>query len=291
MRIALFLGCSAPVRAQNYEMSFRKVAARLGVEVVDIQEFGCCGYPVASVDEISSLVLAARNLALAESQGLDVVCLCSACLGTLAAAAERIREDPEIRSQVKKGLEGLGQKLPEKTRVLHAARFLHEVVGLERIRAAVTKPLTGLKIAAHYGCHYLKPAHLFGKVEDPESPATLDALIEAAGAAPLDYAGRLGCCGGGVLGTSEPTALAVTRKRLGAAHSAGADAMVVVCPFCSVMLEGNQKKVEKQAAETYDLPILFLSQLLGLAMGIDPDELGFKLNRIKATKILERFSS
>jgi len=290
VKAALFLGCSAPVRAQNYEASFRLVADALGIELVDILEFGCCGYPAASIDDLAAAVLAARNLALAEAQDLDLITLCSACLGSLASARERILKDDELKAAVDRELDKIDLKFEGKTQVIHAARVLYETVGAENIKRAVKRPLEGLKVAVHYGCHYLKPGDVVGHTDNPEAPVSLDEMVRATGAETLEYAGRLGCCGGGILGVSEETALNVTQKRLQSAFNARADCMVTVCPFCSVMLEGNQKKIEKQSESKFNLPVLYLPQLIGLSLGLDPDALGFKLNRVKAKKILAEYS-
>jgi heterodisulfide reductase subunit B len=145
-----------------------------------------------------------------------------------------------------------------------------------------------MRIAVHYGCHYLRPRETHPAGEDPEAPTSLDDLVRATGAESVDYQGRLGCCGGGILGIHEETALAITKRKLDAAANAGADAMVVICPFCSVMLEGNQKRIEKASGREYKLPVLYYPQLLGLAMGFDVKELGFQLNRIKAGELIAR---
>jgi len=286
VRAGLFLGCTVPVRAQNYEASLRRIAPGLGIDVVDLTGAGCCGYPVQSVSRRAALVMAARNLAIARRQDLDVVVLCSACGGSLKEAAHLLDADGRLREETNRALEGEGLSYEPGSRVRHVAEVLVHEVGIERIRAAVTRPLAGIRVAVHYGCHYLRPREIHAPGEDPEAPSTLDELVRATGAESLDYAGRLGCCGGGILGIDEQTALAITRRKLDAV--AGADAVVVVCPFCSVMLEGNQKRIEKAAGREYKLPVVYYPQLLGLAMGFGADDLGFSQNRIKAAELLSR---
>jgi heterodisulfide reductase subunit B len=284
---ALFLGCSVPVRSQNYEASVRKVAPALGIELEDEKGFGCCGYPVQSVSRFAALVMAARNLALAAGRGADLCVLCSACGGSLMEAAAEL-EDLEERERVNAQLEPEGLRYEGGARVRHVAEILAHEIGPERIRRAVKRPLEGLIVAVHYGCHYLRPRETHPAGEDPEAPTSLDELVRATGARSVDYAGKLDCCGGGILGIHEDTALAISRRKLDAAADAGAEAMVVICPFCSVMLEGNQKRIEKAAGREYKLPVLYYPQLLGLAMGFDVKELGFQLNRIKAKELLAR---
>jgi heterodisulfide reductase subunit B len=286
VKYALFLGCSVPVRGQNYEASVRRVAPELGIELVDLPEMGCCGYPVQSVSRGAALVMAVRNLAIAASEGLEVCVLCSACGGSLMEAAAKLGKDPGLLEEANRQLEPEGLSYPGGVGVHHVAEVLAREVGLERIRARVKRPLKGLRIAVHYGCHYLRPAEIHTGGDDPDSPRSIEELVRATGAESIDYPGKLDCCGGGILGIHEETALAISRRKLDAV--AGADAMVVVCPFCSVMFEGNQKRIEKAAQREYKLPVLYYPQLLGLAMGFEPNEIGFQLNRIKAKELLAR---
>jgi heterodisulfide reductase subunit B len=171
--------------------------------------------------------------------------------------------------------------------VRHLARILYEEVGLERIQEAVTVDLSDLQLAAHYGCHYLKPMDVHDGFDDPENPHSLDRLIEALGASSIYYEGREQCCGGGILGADENTALALPHLKLERAVAAGADALVVICPFCDIMYELQQRRIEKLYEARYNLPVVFYPQLLGLAMGLSADEVGLPLNRVKSKKLME----
>jgi heterodisulfide reductase subunit B len=288
MRYALYLGCTAPVRAMNYELAARNTASRLGIELVDINDFGCCGFPLKSVHHESALLLSARNLTLAEEQGADICALCSSCTGTLAEANHALQSDEELRGRVNEELEeATGRRYNGTIRVRHFARVLYEEVGLERIREVVTVDLSGLRLAAHYGCHYLKPIEAHDGFDDPENPHSLDRLIEALGASSIYYEGREQCCGGGILGADEETALALPHLKLERAVAAGADALVVICPFCDIMYELQQRRIEKLYETRYNLPVVFYPQLLGLAMGLSADEIGLRLNRVKSRKLME----
>lgn len=286
-RYALYLGCTVPVRGMNYEMAARRVSERLGVELVDVDGFACCGFPAKPLDWRAGLLMAARNLALAEAQGLDVLTLCSACTGTLTEAAHRIGDDAELRAWVNEQLTAFGRRYTGKVRVCHFARMLYEEVGLERLREAVTVDLSAFGFAPHYGCHYLKPSHLYDNFDDPENPRTLDQLIEAAGARVVRYEDEAQCCGGGILGFDEETALSVTRQKLEHVSAAQADGLVLICPFCAVMYEANQRRVESLYSVEYKLPVLYYPQLLGLAMGFSLEEMGVKLNRVKPLGLLK----
>ncbi len=288
MRYALYLGCTAPVRAMNYELAARNTASRLGIELADINDFGCCGFPLKSVHHETALLLSARNLALAEEQDVDICALCSSCTGTLAEANHALQDDEELRERVNEELEAAtGRRYNGTIQVRHFARVLYEEVGLERIQEAVTVDLSDLQLAAHYGCHYLKPIEAHGGFDDPENPHSLDRLIEALGANSIYYEGREQCCGGGILGADEKTALALPHLKLERAVAAGADALVVICPFCDIMYELQQRRIEKLYETRYNLPVVFYPQLLGLAMGLSAEEVGLRLNRVKSRKLME----
>jgi heterodisulfide reductase subunit B len=286
-KFAFYLGCTAPVRTLNYELAARNTAKRLGIELVDINDFGCCGFPVKSVHHETALLMSARNLALAEEQGLDLCALCSSCTGTQAEANRTLQEDKELRERVNQMLKATtGRRYEGTIQVHHFARVLYEKIGLERIREAVSVDLSDLRLAAHYGCHYLKPSAAHDHFDDPENPVSLDRLIEAVGANSIYYEERDQCCGGGILGADEQTALALPHLKLERAVAAGADALVVICPFCDIMYEFQQRRIEKIHDTRYRLPVLFYPQVLGLAMGLSADEVGLQLNRVKSRKLM-----
>jgi heterodisulfide reductase subunit B len=292
-RYALYLGCTVPVRGMNYEMAARRVAERLGVTLVDVDGFSCCGFPAKPLDWRGGLLMAARNLALAEAQGLDVLALCSACTGTLTEANHRLKADAELRAWTNEQLADAGHAYNGTVRVRHFARMLYEEVGVDTLREAVVVDADGRSLlsdygfAPHYGCHYLKPSFLYDGFDDPENPCSLDRLIEATGARVVRYEDEGQCCGGGILGFDEETALLLTKQKLDHVTAAGADGLVLICPFCAVMYEANQRRVESLYEAKYRLPVLYYPQLLGLAMGFSLDEMGIKLNRVKPRKLIE----
>ena len=290
MKYALFLGCTVPTRALNYELSARKVAEKLGIELVDIPEFSCCGFPIRSVNQEAGFLMAARNLALAEKQGLNIVTLCSACVETLQEANYHFEKDPEYLKYFNEKLKRFGLSYSGSIEVKHFARMLYEDYGIEEIKKHVVRPLEGIRVAAHYGCHYIKPSEIYGNLDDPENPHTLDELIEVTGAESIFYREKEKCCGGAILGIREDIALKMTKAKLDAVKEAQADALILICPFCSVMYEGNQRKVEHEFGTEYKIPVLYYPQLLGLALGFEPNEVGFKFNRVKAKAFLEKLA-
>jgi len=286
---AYFAGCTMPVRNLNYDLSMRKVAEALGVKLLDVPEFGCCGYPLGSLDYHTMLLLSARNLCVAEEKGIkEIVTGCTGCAGTLSKVCKALKEHKDKRDKVNKELGHIGHEFKGTVRVRHFARMLYDDIGPEKIRAAVKKPLTGLKVAAHYGCHYLKPSEAFEHPENPERPETLDKLIEATGATAMDYPGKLLCCGGDVLGVDETTALKMAREKFRRLKETDADAMTLICPFCAVMYDAGQKTIEVKLQEKFTLPVLYYPQLLGLALGMDDKSLGMQLNRTKVKDFVEK---
>ena len=287
----LFLGCTVPVRALNYEISARKVAEKLGLHLSDVPDFSCCGYPIKSVHRYAYLLMAARNFALAEKKGLPLCTLCSACCSSLTEANHEIQEDEELRKRINKDLfEWVGLRYGGGIRVTHFIRVLDQEVGRKRISEQVRADLSSLRVAPHYGCHYTKPSTIYNKIENPEDPKSLDELIKATGAQSVQYEDKLQCCGGGVLAIDEQVALAMAHGKLDHLRAQQADAMILICPFCNIMYEGNQRKIEKAFQTEYKLPVLYYPQLLGLALGLEPDELGMKMNRIKTTELLKKIN-
>lgn len=288
MKYALFLGCTVPVRALNYELSARKVADKLGVELVDINDFSCCGFPVKSVDRDTFRLMAAKNLSLAEEKGLDICSLCSACTSVLTEVNKELKEDENLRKKINSELSVLGKKYEGKIKVKHFTRILYEDISLDKIRENLKVDLSKFSFAPHYGCHYLKPSEIYESFDDIENPKTLDDLIKVTGAKSVLYEDKKSCCGGGIMGINEMTALKVAKEKLDHIKSAKADAICLICPFCSIMYEGSQKKIEKQFEAEYNLPVLYYPQILGLALGISPEELGFNINRIRPREMLAK---
>lgn len=288
MKYSLFLGCTIPVRAQNYELSARKIAEVLGMEFVDLEDFSCCGYPVKSTDSFASMLLAAKNLAVAAVEGSEICTLCNACTGTMLEVNKELNEDEKLREKVNRELDKIGLEFKPGVRVRHFSRILHEDIGLDTIREKVTKELTGFRFSAHYGCHYLRPRHIHEGFDDPENPVSMEQLIEATGATAVDYRTKLDCCGGAILGVEEDIALRMSKKKLDELKEKGIDALVTGCPFCTIMYDDNQRKIESTFETEYNLPVLYLPQLLGLAFGMDKKELGFRLNKVKAKALLQK---
>jgi heterodisulfide reductase subunit B len=269
-------------------MSAREVAKILDIKLVDIQEFACCGTPIKSSQYIDSIILAARNLAIAGEHNLDICTLCSSCTSVLTEVNKELNENEKLRNTVNKELKKIGKEFKPGVNVKHFSRILYEDIGIKKIQTKIKKNLKNLRLSIHYGCHYLRPSHIYEGFEDAENPTTIDQLIAATGATVVDYKDKLACCGGAILGVEQEIALSMTKQKLDNVCFQNIDALVTCCPFCTVMYQDNQRKIESNFEVEYGLPILFFSQVLGLAFGIDQKLLGFRLNKIRANVLLEK---
>jgi len=283
----MFLGCAIPYRVASFEISARKILGKLGVELVEMPEFNCCGLPLDPVSHEMMLILAARNLAMAEQKGLDIITLCPGCAGTLRKVNKMLKEDKALRQEINKHLKEAGLEYEGTINAKHLIQALIEDVGLEKIKDAVVKPLTMIKVAEHNGCHILRPKAYIG-FDDPENPKTLKTLIEATGATCLDYMDETECCGAPSVGVNDKIALQLARDKLNHIKMVDAQALITICPFCHIMYDTNELRIEKMFNEQYGIPVLHYPQLLGLAMGIPPEELAFNDLRVNTSKILER---
>jgi len=286
LKFLLFLGCTIPYRVSSYEVSARKVLSKLGVELVEMPDFNCCGLPVDPANHELMLVLAARNLCLAEQQKMNIVTLCTGCATTLRKTNKTLKENKKLREAINGYLKEIGMEFKGTIEAKHLVQTLKEDVGFEKIKETVQKPLNGLRVAEHCGCHLLRPAKISG-FDNAENPHVLKELIELTGAKCLDYADESECCGYTVVAIDEKVSLSLAREKLRHVKEAGAQAVITVCPSCHLMFDMQQSRIERAFGETFNLPVLHCTQLLGLAMGFSPEELAFKELRVDPSGITE----
>lgn len=286
-KFLMFLGCAIPYRVSAFEISARKILGKLDVELVEMPEFNCCGLPLDPVSHEMMLILAARNLALAEEKGLNIITLCPGCAGTLKKVNKMLKGDKALRDEINCHLKEAGLQFKGTVDAKHFMQVLIEDVGLEKIKKSVSKPLAMLKVAEHNGCHILRPKEFIG-FDDPEDPKTLKTLIEATGATCLNYMDETDCCGAPSVGVSDKVALQLARDKLNHVKNVDAQALITICPFCHIMYDTNELRIEKLFNEVYGIPVLHYPQLLGLAMGIPPEELAFNELRVDGSKILKQ---
>ncbi|MFH1058841.1 MAG: CoB--CoM heterodisulfide reductase iron-sulfur subunit B family protein [Pseudomonadota bacterium] len=281
MPYAMFLGCQIPSLAPQYEKASRLVLKRLEVGVTDM-EFNCCGYPMRHQHFHTYLLAAARNLALAESKGLDLLTLCKCCLGSLRRAQEFLATQPELLREVQKDLEREGLTYHGRAKVKHLQTVLHDDIGKEAITKALSRSLQGLKVATLYGCHALRPSRITGFDPNPYHPTLIEDLLELTGAQALAWDGKLKCCGAPLRERNEELSLAVIGQRFAECQRAGADVLNVDCPHTLLQIKWAFKQLWPDSANQLRGVALY-PQLLGLALGIPPAELGLDENRPRSS--------
>ena len=284
MKFALFLGCNIPARVQQYDMSARAVLDKLDVDLVDIREFNCCGYPVRNTDFETFVLFSARNLALAEKQGLDIVTLCKCCYGSLKKAEHLMKEDNSLRDEINVLLAKEGLEYRGTIEVRHFLSVLHKEIGIPALKEKVKNGFKDLKIATHYGCHALRPSDIT-QFDNPVAPVLFDQLVELTGAKSIDWQLKLECCGAPLLGVNDDLSMDLAEKKLSDGKQSGADYLCVACPYCQLQFDTVQQMMSSVRGTDHQLPSILFPQLLGLVMGIDGKALGIQMNQIDISRI------
>jgi heterodisulfide reductase subunit B len=281
-KYSLYMGCSVPANYPNYEISLFKVADKLGIELEYLEDVACCGSPnLRAFDYYGWLLVNGRTLAIAEKLENDIVTPCNGCFGSLRDVYHQLLHNNEQRDYVNRELEKEGLVFEGTSKPRHFIEALYTDIGVERIRESVLKPLDGVGIAIHYGCHFLRPNDV-----TELRPEILNELVEATGAKVVEYPLWKQCCGATVLPVSEDLAIRLARDKIKSMKEAGAEFATVVCPACANQLDLQQLGLKDSYGEVYDLPILFYPQILALAMGLSEEEIGLEMNRVPAQGIL-----
>lgn len=281
----VFLGCAIPNRFNNYEASMRLVAKELGVKLIDFDGASCCGTVVLkSIDENSWLSMSGRNIALAESRGHDIVTPCNGCFGSLKDTDHLLHDSEKHRAQVNKTLATVGLEYTGKAKVRHFVEVLYDMK--DEIKDKITNPLDGLKIAFHPGCHLIRPSNVAG-FDSPELPRKVDELLELTGARSIPWNFKLRCCGSPLLIASEEVATQIIKEKNQSARDAGANCIVTNCPACHTQFDVQAIGLSDDSGQSLELPAIFVTQVLGAAMDLDREKLGFGLNRISLDPISE----
>ena len=286
LQYALFLGCMIPYREGSYEISARKVANLLGIKLVDMPDSNCCGLPLDPAHHEMATALAARDLCLAEKMGLNIITLCNGCASALTKTNKKLKEDRELKKKVNGQLKAIGMEFQGKIEVKHIAQVLTNDIGLDKLKSYIKRPLTNITVAPYLGCHAFRPSN-YMDVKNPESPSLLSDLVAVTGAQVVEYVDEFQCCGASEGSIDNKIPLILAREKIRNAKSAGAQIMVTLCPACHQTLDGNQPLIERTFKESYGLPVLHYTQLLGLAMGLSPDQLALDELRVKPAKVLE----
>jgi heterodisulfide reductase subunit B len=271
MKYAYYPGCSAESTARDQYMSVNKVARALGIELVEPTGWTCCGStPAHHTSKILSIALPAANLLMAQKMGLDMVVFCAACYNRMKVANHEIKTNQVARKEVTKAL---GEDYDGSVRILHFVEVLVKELGIQQLKRHFTHTLDGLKVASYYGCLLIRP-HDITDFDDPENPTLMDQLVKCMGGESIDWPHKVACCGGGFAISRTDIVLELSNAVLDMAKSSGAQCIAVACPMCQINLDMRQGNISKIMKTTYEMPIVYISQLLGLCLGISWRKLG-----------------
>lgn len=289
-RYAFFRGCMIPTKLPHLEYVARQVLPELGVELVDLDGFTCCPDPVGlgAIDPLTWMAIGARNVSVAEEEGLDILTLCNGCAYTLCHVNHDLRENEGLKEKINDILADTGHEFQGTIEVKHFLKWLAYEVGAEEIARHVKTPLNGLKVATHTGCHLLSPPEVMG-FDDPMDPVVFDELVVALGATPVDYDLKTLCCGAALSTTGQmDPASALLRDKLEDIHRAGAHCVTVGCPFCFQQFDMGQLMATRRYNLDFKIPVLYYLQLLGLAMGYGLDEMQYGSHKVKNLSLVDR---
>jgi len=278
VRYAYFPGCKIPHHLPEYGSSVEAVCGALGIELVK-PEFNCCGYPVRHENELASIFSAMRNFAIAEKAGLDIMTPCKCCFGNLKYAAARVHESLELAGRVGALLAREGLAMPKAMNAYHLLTILDEQVGADLLARRTATPLSGVKVACHYGCHALRPGNITG-FDDPLAPTVFERIIRALGAETLDWDLRVECCGHPLRGRDDVISSAIMRKKLEGAGHAGADVVATACTYCQLQFDRERDLLPVNSPLRKAPPAVLVTQLIGTALGLDEAEVRLGENRI-----------
>ena len=286
MKYAYYPGCSAECNAAAYEVSTQAVSKALGFELVELDDWNCCGATeFFSQDELTASAVVARNLALVDPKMDQLVAPCAACYLNLAKTDKLMSDNPAMNDKINQALAaGSLHYEAGRVRVRHLLDVIYRDFGEEKIRAKVVRPLTGLRIAPYYGCQVVRPIK---GVDNPEYPMQMDEIFTWLGAEVVHYPVKAHCCGGHMTQISEPQAFELIRRLLQSAVDYNADMILCMCPMCQLNMDGYQSRVSRFFNTDFRMPIIYFTQMLGVAFGIDPKQLGFGKELVAAEPVLK----
>jgi heterodisulfide reductase subunit B len=284
MKYGYFPGCSAESTARDMHESTLAVAETLGIELIEPKGWTCCGATAGhQTDRFLSVALPAASLAKAKDDGFDMVVSCAACYNRMEVANHEIQKSDQMRKDVS---EALGCDYDGSVNVRHFMEVLLEDIGIEKIKESIRHSLNGIRIACYYGCLLVRPNEVT-KLDDPENPTFLDKLVTSLGAESLDWPHKVECCGGGLSMSRTDIVVSLTDSILEMAQASGAQCIAVACPMCQINLDLRQLDIKKQKGKSYDMPIVYITQLLGLCLGVPPEKLGFDKLMVSPSKVIE----
>ena len=280
MKYAFFVGCTLAFRLQFAEKSIRMVAPKFNINLVDLP-FTCCPEPnaVRALSDETWLTFAARNIALAEAEGLNILTACAGCHESLSLAKHELDTKSEKKNKVNEILKDLGLEYKGTSSIIHLHQLLFDEIGVETLSAKVTRPIP-IKVVTHTGCHLLRPERIL-HVDNAEVPVKLDLLCETLGMEPLEYMDKTMCCGAGVRKTNSVTSYAVLREKMASMEMVEPDAIVVFCPTCFITFESGQRVANRLFGTDFKFPVFYYTELLAIAMGLPETDLLLAEHRVK----------
>jgi heterodisulfide reductase subunit B2 len=285
MKYAYYPGCSAESTARDQYMSVKEVANALEIELIEPRGWTCCGStPAHHTDKNLSIALPASNLLMAKKMNLDLVVFCAACYNRMKVANYEIQKDRKVRNEIAKIL---GEDYDGSVNVRHFTEVLIKDVGAKKLQESFTHSLDGLKVVNYYGCLLVRPAEVTN-FDNPENPMIMDSLITLMGGESIDWPHKVECCGGGFALSRTDIVVELSNSILGMAKSSGAQIMSVACPMCQVNLDLRQSDINKTKNKDYNLPIVYITQLVGLCLGISPQKLGIEKCVVSPKSIIEK---
>lgn len=293
MEFAMFLGCTIPLKLPHFEKAFRQITSILDVKLKEMEGVSCCPEPVAmqSLNIDTWMTLGARNLSIAEKMGLDVLTICSGCYETLKTVSVLLEEDREYLEKINSILKKINYSYTGKTKVYHFVEIFAQPEWLNKIKNLVVKPLDDLNLAVHYGCHLIRPSKIM-RFDHPERPEKIDLILETLGAKTIDFASKLECCGycarlqdeiGEKLVEDKMTELCELEEDV--------DALIAVCPACVTQYDRKEKIISRRTGTDLDIPVLYLPEMMAIALGIELEDLNLKNRSVKPTKLIEKLTT
>ena len=293
MEYALFLGCTIPLKLPHLEKAFRDVAGILDVKLKEMEGVSCCPEPVSlqSLNMDTWVTLGARNLAIAEKMGLDILTICSGCYETLKTVSVLLEEDEEYLKKINGILKKINYHYSGKTKVYHFVELFSQPEWLDKIKSLTAKPLDDLNLAVHYGCHLIRPSKIM-QFDHPERPEKIDIILKTLGAQTVDFATKLECCGycarlqeeiGEKLVEDKMTELCELDEEV--------DALIAVCPACTTQYDRKEKLIARKTGKELDIPVLYLAEMMAIALGVELEDISLTNRSVKPNKLIEKLTT
>jgi len=283
----LYEGCLIRARLPHLEKSARAIFDRFGIHFSDLEGASCCPDPVGArgVDQETWLTMAARNLALARNNSRPLMTLCSGCYSTFRHAEHILTKNSSLREKVNHNLRGIGYQYLPGLPVEHFARFIFEKIGINKLASQITDSWKALPVAVHHGCHFLRPSHI-RQFDDPENPTKLEEMVRVLGAEAVDHPQKMLCCGFPIQGVDPELSLQMAYEKLRLMKEYGAKAVIVICPSCYLQFDINQRAIEKRFDLSLGLPVFYLTEFIGLALGLNSLSLGLNFHRVDTLSLI-----